>query len=187
MLILTAFNSAYADIGTLCIQSIARYCRQKPGRRFVSHRIPDDYARPASWKKLELIQQHLPKHDWVLWIDADALIVGSDDFEGLFSEDATLNICEDANGINHGVAAWRNCPEAFAAIQRAIDLYAEFKDDPWYEQRSLMSFLDEIKVNYVEKKVMNAYREDVCEESLVLHFPGLGSERLEVMKGVMEV
>lgn len=184
MLILTAFNSAFSEIGSLCVQSLMRYCREHPEYRFVSCLIPDNYSRPPSWYKLELLKKHLPDHDFVLWIDSDALIVGSNDIKSLI-KDATLNISEDKNGINCGVMAWKNCPESFKAIERMESMHEEHRDHPWFEQSALMTFVDELDVNLVPKHIFNAYQYDVCSETQILHFPGMGDGRLDAMKEAM--
>lgn len=182
MLILTAFNSAYTEMGSLCVQSIARYCKLHPKARFVSQLIPDDYARPASWFKVGAIRRHLPDHDFVLWIDCDALIIGKQDITQILSP-VTLNISKDKNGMNHGVATWRNCPESLAALDRMESLSAEFLNHPWWEQAALMTFIDEISVCYQPKEVFNAYPEDACEATQILHFPGMtNEERIPLMK-----
>lgn len=186
MLILTAFNSAFSEIGSLCVQSIMRYCREHPEYRFVSSYIPDDYSLPPSWYKLGLIQKHLPAHDFVLWVDADALIVGSNDLLGLMSNEATINICEDSNGLNCGVVGWRNCPEAFELLTRLESMSSEFKDHPWWEQKALHTIVESdpeaVNVNLVPKEIMNAYEFDLCSKTQILHFPGMGDDRLEAMK-----
>ncbi len=168
MLILTAFNSAYAEIGSLCVQSIARYCRDHPEYRFVSHLIPDDYDRPASWHKLELIKRYLPENDFVLWLDSDAIIIGKGDLRAML-KDATLNVTEDVNGLNCGIMAWKSCHEAFASLTRAEKLYEAHKDD-------------QINVHYQPKAIFNAYgkgvtgESDVCEDTVIIHYPGMSAE-----------
>lgn len=187
MLIVTAFNQSYAQIGSLCVQSIMRYCRDHPEYRFVSHLIPDDYARPASWFKLDLIKRYLPEHDSVLWLDADAVIVGKGDLKAIM-KDATLNISKDANGPNHGVACWKSCHQSFDAIKRMNAAYEKHKDHPWFEQAALMEFIDELDVNYLPKEIFNAYGEgvtgesDVCEDTVIIHWPGCGEERTKYME-----
>ena len=185
MLILTAHNSSHAEIGSLCVQSIARYCRAHPEARFIAHLIPDNYPRKASWYKIELIKRHLPDHDYVLWIDADALIVGSDDLASILKP-ATLNISSDNNGINHGVVAWKNCEESFRAFDRIESLYPQFTEHIWFEQAALMTFVDELNVFYQPKEVFNAYQHDLCAKTQILHFPGMKTEeRLPLMKGAL--
>lgn len=186
MLILTAYNKEFAEIGDLCVRSIARYCATRPWMRFQSRIIPDDYPRQPSWFKVGLIRDELPYTDYILWIDADALIIGEADFRQLIKE-ATLNITKDQNGINNGVAAWRNCPEAYTVLNRIEGMYSTFKDHPWFEQAPLMEFVDELDVHYHDKEVLNAYQSDVSTRSQILHLPGTpNNERLKIMRKTLK-
>ena len=188
LLILTAFNSAYAPLGTLCCQSISRYALNHPHVRFVSRLIPEDYPKPPSWKKVELIRQYLPDHSHVFWLDCDAMIVGKQDIMQVINPTVTLNIARDDNGWNNGVACWRNCPEAFTLLDKLEAGYAEHKDSPWFEQSVLHGLESEVDAHEVPKHIWNAYPEEVTgggdqtKETLILHFPGMGEERLSVMQ-----
>lgn len=192
MLILTAFNQSYAKMGSLCVRSLSRYVLKHPHVRYVANIVPNNFPRPASWYKLELLKQHLPKQDYVLWIDCDALIVGDKDFMDII-KDATLNICKDANGLNNGVAAWKNCPQSFEVLQRLIDSFGEFAQHEWWEQAPLQRMANEVDIFLQPKPVWNAYGEgvtgesDVTDETMVIHWPGMSlEERLPFMEKQLE-
>jgi len=182
VIILTAFNSAFAEIGELCVASLRKYQSIRPHINVVKESIPDDYDRPASWYKLGLIRKHLTGSGFVLWIDADAMIVGRQDLTRLIKP-KTLNISKDCNGINCGVMAWRDVPEAHAALSRMDELYSQYENHPWFEQAALMSFEHEVQIFYQAKKVFNAYPSDRTIATQIMHWPGMSiEERLPLMR-----
>lgn len=183
LLLLTAFNEAFEEIGGLAARSMRSY-RERVPWLWVTEMTLRTNGRPPSWGKLEHIRHFLPHYDYVQWLDADALILGQQDLRDLLKP-ATLNIAKDANGINCGVMAWRNCPEAFAALDRMEKAYERFKDHPWFEQAALMEFVDELDVHYQEKRVYNAYQHDFCAETLIRHWPGEPNDvRLREMRAL---
>lgn len=182
MLILTAFNSSYSQVGEICAGSIARYCA-RTGSKFISKIIPDDYARNPSWFKVDFIRENLAGNDFVLWVDADAMIVDSHGkFEDIL-QPSTLNISKDENGINCGVMAWNNSQQSSDSLLRIATLHDEFKDSGWWEQSALMSFIEELDVHYQPKFVFNAYTNDLGPETRIVHFPGFSQdEKIILMK-----
>jgi hypothetical protein len=184
LLLLTAFNEAFADIGELAIGSINAYRDRCRGINTLPVTICGRGQGHPSWAKIGCIRANLPHYDYVQWIDADALILGQQDLRDLLKP-ATLNIAKDGNGINCGVMAWRNCPEAFAALDRMEKAYERFKDHPWFEQAALMEFVDELDVHYQEKRIYNAYQHDFCAETLIRHWPGEPNDvRLREMRAL---
>lgn len=180
MILLTAHNAEYKECGDICVKSMQSYCSTHAGCDYVRMRIPDTFKRPPSWFKVGAILSALPFTDYVLWIDADAMIVGEQDFRRLVKP-VTLNIARDDNGINNGVAAWKNCQQSFCVL-REIDQMEEFFEHQWWEQAALSSIIQRVSVFEQPKKQWNAYKEDVCDSSQVVHFPGMPiDERLSNM------
>ena len=175
--ILTAYTQDYENVGNLCYDSILRYGRALgiPHSNII---IPDDYARPASWFKLEAVRRKLPDHDYVLWIDADAMVVGNRDVREIIQPHA-LNLSVDSNGVNMGVVAFRNCAETFAIMDRIESLSAKYADHPWFEQAAVQSFADEVDIFKQPKELWNAYPSevegggDVTKDTLFCHWPGV--------------
>ncbi len=59
-----------------------------------------DPLRPASWSKVLLILRHLHKYEWVLWMDADAVIVRPErKLEEIADADADVIWRVDENGV----------------------------------------------------------------------------------------
>jgi hypothetical protein len=172
MLILTATNRAMMECAFLCIRSVERYLTKYPQFHFAVEAIPEEYARPASWYKVPSILKHLPAHDFVLWLDADSMIVGDANLRDLL-QDKTINLARDHHGPNNGIAAWKNCPEAFYALERMNREYEKWKEGPWFEQHVLMEMEGELQIGYQPKHIFNAYEEDANSETIIRHWPGM--------------
>lgn len=181
MLILTGFNRAMMDCGILAVRSIERYLTKHPQFHFAVESIPEDFDRQPSWFKVNALLKHLPDHDFCLWVDADCIMVGEGNLRDLLG-DTSLNIARDKFGPNHGVAAWRNCPESFYALERMKREYDKYREHQWFEQASLMDMEAELKITYQPKHIWNAYQEDVNSETIIQHWPGmLNSDRWPLM------
>ena len=192
MIIVTAYDEAFSEVGDLCAESILRYCyRQKDHNPYIMPLIPA--GRPMSWEKIGIIKWLLKRcKQTVLWVDADAIIVGADNFSKIIREDCTLNIAMDAAGINCGVMAWNPVPQAIEALDRMESMYEKYADHCWYEQAALMEFIGDLSVHYQKKEIWNAYPSsvtgggDVTTESMVIHWPGCDADtRAREMKEVL--
>src|ERR1051325_7287036 len=63
----------YERLGPMAIENRRQYCRRY-GYRFI-YEVALDRARPACWAKIPAILAALNEHRWVLWADADTLVV----------------------------------------------------------------------------------------------------------------
>jgi hypothetical protein len=186
MLFLTAYDAeCFSEIGALCVRSIKNNIA-KTGHQMAVEVIPPHYPRKPSWFKVDAIRRHLGQHDFVMWIDADAMVIGEKDLRPMLA-DAPLNICKDKNGINHGIAAWKNCHEARVALDLMDALYPTYQTHRWFEQAALMSFIDLLPHNTLPKHIFNAYQSDLSPETQILHLPGTpNGERLQIMKRIAQ-
>ncbi len=182
MLFLTAYDAeCFSEIGALCVRSIKNHIA-KTGHHMAVEVIPPHYPRKPSWYKVDAIRRHLRQHDFVVWIDADAMLIGDKDLRPLLA-DVPLNICKDNNGINHGIAVWKNCRESEIALNLMDALYPTYQTHKWFEQAALMSFIDLVPHNTLPKHVFNAYPSDKNHETQILHLPGMKNEdRLVIMQ-----
>lgn len=173
--IITAFNEDFRAIGEIGAASMREYA-EKRRHAFHCYNIGPEWQPRPSWAKVPLLLRLLPHYDYVQWIDADAMLIGEQDLVDVLRP-ATLNISRDLNGINCGVMAWRNCPEAMNALRYIQDAYPRFADHPWFEQAVLMEFVDELEVSYQPKHLYNAYADDCCGNTLIRHWPGEPNEK----------
>lgn len=73
----TLYDPDFATIGRFCRNTLVRYARRY--NFDVVHSSGAPCERPFSWHKLLLIQELFAKgYEWVLWVDADAIIVDFD-------------------------------------------------------------------------------------------------------------
>lgn len=174
-------SPAFAEMAEMCEQSIRRYAEPfsniKPRRVLLND--PDG---KHSWDKLPHIRRALKHHDYVLWVDADALVIGDQDITPMLGAE-TIFISGDHNGINCGVMAWRKCSQAFDTLIRMKAARDRLIEHIWFEQAALMELINGISVRKLPKPFFNAYPNDVNESSLILHWPGMSpEERLPLMR-----
>jgi hypothetical protein len=183
MLIVTAFNRSAMECGIMCVRSIERYLARHPQYHLAVEAIPEDYERHPSWFKVEVLLKHIDDHDFVLWMDADSLLIGRQDIRNLLA-DTTVNLAKDKNGLNAGIMAWKNCSESMYALERMRREYEQWKDGPWFEQHVLMEMEGHIGMHFQDKRIWNAYYgEDVCDQTLIVHWPGMSMrDRLPQMQ-----
>lgn len=185
MLILTSHDEAYQEAGNLCLASMLGYCKSRD-HQCVRKWIPANYDRKPSWYKIVLLRRLLPHYERILWIDSDALLVGKEDIQDHL-DDSMISLCEDKNGINCGVMAWRQSQEALDLLDE-IYSKVEFLDHIWWEQAALMEILPRIRDKVqILPKVWNSYPSDFDAEPQILHWPGTPlKEKLPLMRSILQ-
>lgn len=102
-------------------------------------------GRPASWATVSLLRSLLDEYDWVLWLDADVVIVDLDaDISIEIQDDKDLYLVEHPwlgqYTANFGVVLLRSCAWSRAFLDQvwALDQYAEH---PWWENAAVLDLL----------------------------------------------
>jgi hypothetical protein len=131
--------------------------------------IDDDYPKHPSWFRIRALLDHLPHHEMVMWLDTDAILLRQIDESRLFAGNHILYLSRDRNGINHGVACYRNCAKSRELLWRVYDAYHRFQYHEWHEQAAIQVFAEQYDIGYLPKEIFNAYPEDRTEGSMVLH------------------
>ncbi len=183
ILIVTGANSSqeFGEMAAISFQSVRRYAALHPQIRVAKFFIEDPSGK-HSWGKVPILLSLLQTADLVLWMDADALIIGKQDLAELCTGQHTLYISKDCNGINCGVMAWRRSREAIDALTRMQESRERLLDHIWFEQAALMEFVDELDVKYLPKEVFNAYEGEQTKDTLIMHWPGMENKaRLQAM------
>lgn len=128
----------------------------------------------------------LRKAQWVLSIDADALLSGMAplDIAALTGGGADIDyvFARDGNGINSGVALFRSSPRTFAFLREA---YAKlhYLNHPWWEQAAFMQLLDmpayAQHLRVAQQRDLNSYPPGLLgpegwwqRGDLIIHWPG---------------
>ena len=105
-------------------------------------------ARPASWAKIRLIRELLPRYDHVFWVDADAIIVDLDR-DVLAETDADSDIWfarhpqernPDATVLNAGIILARSTGFVEQLLGKVWEA-TEFIDHNWWENAALLDLL----------------------------------------------
>lgn len=181
MTIITASNKAQQSL-TEIAKSSALLCGIEPERHLVLP-IPENYPKHPSWFKIRALIDHLRNHEFLCWMDADAMMIDFIDWQFYLGGQSTCYIARDVNGLNCGVMIWRNCPQAFEALWEIYDSYERFAQHPWFEQGALHTMAEGIDIGPLPKVVFNAYPKDRQHDSRILHWPATKYEvKLEAMK-----
>lgn len=152
--------------------------------RHIALTIPHDYHRSKnpSWFRIRALLDHLHNHEIILWMDSDVMMLQPINWKVMLPGEHMLYVAKDVNGINHGVAAWRNTPKAREFLWRIYDSHWAFRNHPWHEQGVIHTLAERMDICYVDKQVFNAYESDLSDESCILHLPAKSFEhRLKVM------
>ena len=106
----------------------------------------NEAAQQAKWAKLRLIREALLTHSTVLWLDADVLLMRTDEdvadhlhpdhFQALALEQVPF---EHRVNPNTGVWLLRSCPESFAFLD-AVEA-AGRQPGPWADQGAVLAAL----------------------------------------------
>jgi len=106
-----AAGENYQQKVKLGIENNRYYCQQH-GYDFIFSDQSEDTSRHIYWSKIALVLKTLqkPTYKWVVWIDADALIMNHGiPLEDLIDEKYNFIISRDSSGINSGVFFIKNC------------------------------------------------------------------------------
>jgi len=142
--------AAYADAALANKRAYADF----HGYELVVAEAETTAARPAPWSKLAALRAHLPKFDWLLYLDGDALVANpAVCLEGLVDDAYDVVLAEDWGGYNTGVFLVKNSAWAAAFLGDMWDAATTYdlaRKNPWYdhalpfefEQRALHFFAD---------------------------------------------
>ncbi|HWD86292.1 MAG TPA: class I SAM-dependent methyltransferase [Solirubrobacteraceae bacterium] len=102
-------------------------------------------GRPAPWAKVKLLQELLHEYEWVLWLDADVVIVDFDaDISAEIQSDKDLYLVEHPwlgqYTANTGVMLLRNCAWTHDFLE---DVWAHerYIEHPWWENAAVLDLL----------------------------------------------
>lgn len=116
--LLTYCDTAYKDIGDVSVPVMRSYCKLH-GIDFELHEKITSQHSDVYWNKISMVKQALAQYDWVIWMDADILILDKDfDCKKYLSglNDKDLVISSDFRGICMGLFFIRNCPWSISLL-----------------------------------------------------------------------
>ncbi len=182
ILVLTAYTSDLADYGVLTDRNKQTYC-QMHHYDFECIRSGFDASRPPAWSKIPFIQQRLANFDYVVWMDADLLIMRPGiPLESLISQyPQDLVIAEEDYGpqqyVNTGVMFVKNTPFCREFL-RNVYAQEQFIYHEWWEQKAfthLLSLKSYREIKRTPQRLFNSMliNDTYREGDFILHFAGL--------------
>jgi hypothetical protein len=155
--ILTLATSHIASYSRFSFANKLRYA-QRHGYDFFFYTSALDRTRPPAWSKVRVLQRHLLDYDWVLWTDADSLIMNhSIPLQSILSRIASQNmIMTPGPRDKYNTGQWlvRSCDWSAAILQQIwdeVDLSKSwYLRNPW-EQRALAELVKRthLLANYI--------------------------------------
>jgi len=142
--ILTLYDSTWSWAGSLVDNNRDEYAARW-GYEYVNANGLINASRPTAWSKLTAMVHHLPKYDWLLYLDADALIMNPDiQIEAFLDRRYDFIATNDGNGFNSGSMLVQNTPWALWWLQQLWNQghLVTGKNLPFlYEQRAFHALL----------------------------------------------
>ncbi|MDD3296122.1 MAG: hypothetical protein PHU64_02060 [Candidatus Omnitrophica bacterium] len=211
VIITTAYNFGFKQVGEICASRIRQYCGQY-NINYIIFQAEKLTSRPYSWNKLLFMNYILDKYlkpdsnSWVMWIDADAVIVNNsfDLIKQVIKKvpvQTELVIAKSKSAVNAGVFLLRNSDFIRKLLKQWWSM-EEYATHYWWEQKALISLMDENwenindKVYFVPQNILNAYtygvygcvfpQGELNSESFIYHVPALPRrERIARMRKVL--
>lgn len=168
------------------------YCK-KHGYDFICCEGSLDCSRQIFWSKILLALQTMetPSYRWIVWLDADTLIMNQDiRLEDIINEKANLIIGKDWNGINSGVFFIRNCDWSKRFL-KSVYARTDCIDLKWPEQIAMYNEIQEnlefgAKVKIVPQRLFNSYPVELVSSEnhtyqpgdFIIHFTGIHNNAL---------
>lgn len=168
------------------------YC-EKYNYAFIEDDILYDTSKPIPWSKIHLILKYLPKYDYIVWIDADILVMNNKiSLESIIEKYKEFNIvCGSCpRMINTGFMIIKNTDFCKDFLQAVFDNVYDSTEDPHeryhnFEQGSFINLWDKNHLNCKEKikvtnpREINSYWINYHHGDFVLHGAGIRNETLE--------
>jgi hypothetical protein len=187
--LLNFFDANYTPVGAISAPNKLEYC-MRHNYAYVCERIPTVTERPAAWHKLDMIRRHLPYFDWVMWNDADTLIMNPEiELEDLLDPAYRIVTGSDDGGINTGNFLVQNSPKTFEMLSEW------WRQEDWinhylWEQKALTELVEdnyhwEQAVKVLPPRAMNSYAINYAPGDFLIHFAGYGSQNRDNLVSMM--
>ena len=168
------------------------YC-QKYNYTFIEDDSAYDEARPIAWSKLLLILKYLPDYDYIVWIDADILIMNNEiTLESFIDKYKEFDIiCGSCSRMfNTGFLLIKNTSFCKKFLRDVFDNVYDPESDAnerymnW-EQGSFINLYDknhlesQTKIKVTNHRELNSYWANYYYGDFVLHGAGIRGDLLE--------
>jgi hypothetical protein len=132
------------------------------------------------WGKITYLKKRLAEFDWVMWIDADAMItnhrVRIEDLIEKAGEGKDLIISSDLNGLNAGVFLLRNCEWSQLFLQFVESRKDEYLSHRYPEQEAMDAVIKDGEtrhhVAYLPQWLLNQFWLQWIPGDFIIHHAG---------------
>ena len=182
-------GAEYKKSVELCTQSQEDYALRHGYTRITDESVYDS-KRPFAWYKISLLQKYLSQYDFLVWMDADVLIMNPEIelevFINMLKSSSFMFIGHDLNSLNMGVFVIRNCPLAHEFLADVWNK-TEYLHHVWWEQAAVIDFwknsqkykphIDILEHRHIN--IMNAFHPEIDPDvqwlpgDFGIHFAGI--------------
>ena len=159
------------------------YC-ERHGYAYRSYDAPLDASRHIAWSKVIACLRLLPDYAWVMWTDADSLIMDAEQsLERWTATDKAIVICQEENDtftLNTGQFLVRNCDASRRFLQAWLDRCPEHSASlkTLIDQPHFMKVYEEHAwareaVEICEQREFNSFWHHYRAGDFILHFAGM--------------
>lgn len=195
--IISAYTDNLIDMINVSKPILSEYCYRN-NYSYDIFNIPTDYIRPYSWFKIDKLIQIDNDYDYILWMDADSVIVNKQfKIESIINKNKYFYISKDLHNINCGVFMIHNNNYMKKFLENTWNK-TQYLNHCWWEQAAIIDSIENNIFNisqyieYIPQCVLNAYdykyysntKQDgqVTANSFIFHCPGLDHRlRLELL------
>jgi GR25 family glycosyltransferase involved in LPS biosynthesis len=180
----TLYTSEVAELGRRTSRVLRAYA-ERHGYAAVVATATFDPSRSPIWSKILLLERYLlenPECEWIMWIDADAVIMNpSQRLEDLVDDevDFVVAVDVDPSPMNAGVFLVRNCPGTLDMLRRSY-MKSQYVTGHFPEQQALFEALQEstqtVRARFVPRPRLNSFAFEYQEGDFILHFAGYSPE-----------
>ncbi len=193
-----AVGHEYEKLVEAGIENKRSYC-QKHGYDFIYSNEWLDPSRPIPWSKIKLLEEALKQsnYKWVLWTDADALIMNQGiRLEDIIDDKYDFLITSDMHTINSGNFLLKNSDWSKQFL-KTIYAHTECIDHPWWENQAILleyQNSEEVqqKTRILPQRIMNSYAPELMTRmslenaiginyrpgDFIIHFPACPKNEL---------
>lgn len=144
--IVTLCDDNHREIADATASTFEKFS-QKSGINFIRHTSKIDPTLHVFWNKFPLVLRELPINDWVMWVDADIMVINYDyDLVGLIKSfrDKNFLVSTDSNGLCTGAFFLRNCSWSYEFLRTLLFLGELFDEKSMtYNEGKLNVFSDQ--------------------------------------------
>jgi hypothetical protein len=196
----TLAHGRHAELFDVTGPALARYADAYGYELVVAH---DRVARgrPAAWDKVVVLHSLVARHDLVVWVDADALVLdGAPDIADALRPDRFLHLVEHrtAGGRvpNTGVLALRGGARSARFLEK-VWAQRRFVHDRWWENAAVIHMLGyrhawgmrpiapspwRSRIGFLDH-AWNSIPDDPARAPHIVHFPGIPlDQRLHALR-----